>query len=124
MTLQDAIKHCHEVANSKCDECGKEHEQLAEWLTELAGFKDETPITKEWLSRYFDYFGTDENDQVWIQKEKLKNHCIYIYEMPEYRWNVKVEWFESIHWFEVQVLWQLRMFLTLCGLGDFVKQLK
>lgn len=37
MTLDEAIKHCHEVAE-KCEcncECGKEHLQLAEWLEEL-----------------------------------------------------------------------------------------
>lgn len=35
MTLDEAIKHCEEVADSKCDECGAEHRQLAEWLKEL-----------------------------------------------------------------------------------------
>jgi len=47
MTLDEAIKHCNEVAErleSKngyaytdvtCEECAKEHRQLAEWLKEL-----------------------------------------------------------------------------------------
>ena len=35
MTIDEAIKHCEEVADSKCDECGAEHRQLAEWLKEL-----------------------------------------------------------------------------------------
>lgn len=35
MTLNEAISHAKEVAASKCDECGKEHQQLAEWLAEL-----------------------------------------------------------------------------------------
>lgn len=53
MTLDEAIKHCEEVAHEKriesgecisvndlenaeaCYECGEEHKQLAEWLTEL-----------------------------------------------------------------------------------------
>lgn len=35
MTLDEAIKHCREVADKKCDDCGKEHLQLAEWLEEL-----------------------------------------------------------------------------------------
>ena len=50
-TLEEAIKHCHEKAEelresadlcmlgteirNECLECAKEHEQLAEWLTEL-----------------------------------------------------------------------------------------
>lgn len=39
MTLDEAIKHCEEVADSKCDECGTEHRQLAEWLRELKQLK-------------------------------------------------------------------------------------
>lgn len=53
MKLDEAIKHCHEKAKelrieaiegrsmypqkhkAECLECAKEHEQLAEWLTEL-----------------------------------------------------------------------------------------
>lgn len=53
MTIEEAIKHCEEVAHEKriesgecisvndlknaeaCYECGKEHKQLALWLTEL-----------------------------------------------------------------------------------------
>lgn len=37
MTLEEAIRHCKEVAieyeaKGECYECGKEHRQLAEWL--------------------------------------------------------------------------------------------
>lgn len=46
MTIDEAIKHCEEVAEEhtkynfyggyeSCDECAKEHRQLAEWLREL-----------------------------------------------------------------------------------------
>jgi hypothetical protein len=35
MKLSEAINHCKEVAKSKCDSCGAEHKQLAEWLIEL-----------------------------------------------------------------------------------------
>jgi hypothetical protein len=35
MNIEEAIKHCEDVANSKCNECGKEHQQLAIWLQEL-----------------------------------------------------------------------------------------
>ena len=34
MTLQEAIDHAREVA-SGCNECAKEHGQLADWLEEL-----------------------------------------------------------------------------------------
>lgn len=58
MTLDEAIKHCEEVAESKekqvkegawekdsntekrCIECAKEHRELAEWLKELKELKD------------------------------------------------------------------------------------
>ena len=46
MTLDEAIRHCEEVAEAhtkynsyggyeSCDECAADHRQLAEWLTEL-----------------------------------------------------------------------------------------
>ena len=35
MTLDEAIEHCEEVAKSKCNTCGEDHKQLAEWLKEL-----------------------------------------------------------------------------------------
>lgn len=51
MNLDEAIKHCIEVAEEhtkynfyggyeSCDECAKEHRQLAEWLRELKDYKD------------------------------------------------------------------------------------
>jgi len=58
MTLDEAIKHCEEKAKElsdkayaewgksmteeeayDCNECAREHEQLAEWLKELAGYR-------------------------------------------------------------------------------------
>ena len=39
MTIKEAIKHCEERAK-KCDECGKEHAQLAEWLNELLRYRE------------------------------------------------------------------------------------
>ena len=35
MTLDEAISHARDVANSGCSECNREHGQLSEWLTEL-----------------------------------------------------------------------------------------
>lgn len=41
MTLDEAIKHCEEVASS-CDNknCALDHKQLAEWLKELKMIKN------------------------------------------------------------------------------------
>ena len=41
MKLDEAIKHCKEVAKSKCDSCGAEHKQLAEWLIELKEYREQ-----------------------------------------------------------------------------------
>lgn len=35
MTLDEAILHAEEIANKGCDQCAKDHKQLAEWLKEL-----------------------------------------------------------------------------------------
>ena len=36
MSIDEAIKHAEEVAEEKrCEKCGEEHHQLAEWLKEL-----------------------------------------------------------------------------------------
>ena len=40
MTLDEAIQHAEEVANSKCDSCGAEHRQLANWLKELKDLRE------------------------------------------------------------------------------------
>lgn len=58
MTLEEAIRHCEEVAElnehiattfpedgpadiEKCAECADEHRQLAEWLKELKALREE-----------------------------------------------------------------------------------
>jgi len=61
MTIDEAIKHCKEVAeeneemcrieelmglglqNAEMMKCAREHKQLAEWLTELKQFKEQEP---------------------------------------------------------------------------------
>lgn len=48
MTLDEAIVHCEEVARKnldkgdvKCEKCAEQHLQLAKWLKELKGYKQE-----------------------------------------------------------------------------------
>ena len=44
MTIEEAIAHCKEISAANCNDCGNEHKQLAEWLTELLELRDkETP---------------------------------------------------------------------------------
>ena len=35
MDIQEAIQHCKDIASQGCNECAKEHMQLAAWLEEL-----------------------------------------------------------------------------------------
>lgn len=53
MTLDEAIKHCKEVANGRngCSDCKNEHLQLAKWLSELKRRKSNT-ITIEDLYQW------------------------------------------------------------------------
>ena len=45
MTLDEAIKHAEEVAEEKrCEKCGEEHRQLAEWLKELKQLRKQEKI--------------------------------------------------------------------------------
>ena len=54
MTIDEAIQHAEEVAEEhakynryggfeSCDECAKEHRQLAEWLKELKQLREQEP---------------------------------------------------------------------------------
>ena len=38
MTIDEAIEHCKNIKS--CDECKKEHQQIAEWLEELKAFRN------------------------------------------------------------------------------------
>ena len=43
MTLDESIKHCYKRAEEnriECEECAKEHEQLAGWLEELKRYRE------------------------------------------------------------------------------------
>ena len=41
MDIDEAIRHCKEEAiDNSCNQCGKDHEQLAKWLTELKEYRD------------------------------------------------------------------------------------
>ncbi len=39
--IDEAIQHCKEKAiENSCNQCGKDHEQLAKWLTELKEYRE------------------------------------------------------------------------------------
>lgn len=62
MTLDEAIKHCKEVAERECSECGEEHRILASWLTELQLRREADMIVSEDYERGF--------------KDGLKSECL------------------------------------------------
>jgi len=79
MTLDEAIKHCEEVADGmteqgKCTECAAEHRQLAEWLKELKQLREQTkwtPVSDAYPQaddEYKSFLVTDANGEVSIQK--------------------------------------------------------
>ena len=77
MTVDEAIKHCYNVANNKCDSCGAEHKQLASWLEEYKQLKYEVEYIKKnilsiplaerkerslfMVNRLVDLYGSDNN---------------------------------------------------------------
>ena len=45
MTIDEAIRHCEEVAEKMNDcECAADHRQLTEWLTELKELREENKV--------------------------------------------------------------------------------
>lgn len=56
MTLEEAIQHCEEVAASKCDACGDEHEQLAAWLRELRWRREAMDFARQYCNKMAEKF--------------------------------------------------------------------
>lgn len=61
MTREEAIKHCEEVAEKhtkynfyggyeSCDECAKDHRQLAKWLRELVHLRNITEYLRDMVT--------------------------------------------------------------------------
>lgn len=59
MTIEEAIKHAEEVASRKCDECGKQHQQLADWLKELVTVREKLKIAEDALDKIFNLVFVD-----------------------------------------------------------------
>ena len=62
MILEEAIKHCEEVAKEKCGACGAKHKQLAEWLREL-----------KWRRNAMNWMAQNVRDifDMWMKSNKL-----------------------------------------------------
>lgn len=129
MTLTEAIQHCKDVANiqhtfnkEEQRKCSAEHQQLATWLSELNGYKDKTYIEPDFLTRNgfekrtFDFLYCD--DVVEIVAQNIDKEAG--------DWRIEISYLDDGYpqTLDICTAGQLRMFLTLCGLEDFVKQLK
>lgn len=61
MTLDEAIQHCLEMAD--CTNCGREHLQLASWLTELKQLREVTNMEEKhgrWIKEPGEWHLNDE----------------------------------------------------------------
>lgn len=129
--LKDYIKKVCKESSEDIQKLDAENKKLKEELSRCraanadyltakteAAYKDKTLITEEWLQdNGFSASG-------WM---KIGDNVIRCYETGRARWFVSVDNDDrNFHeeFGRVKSLGQLRMFLTLCGLGDFVKQLK
>ena len=82
MTLDEAIKHCEEVADGmteqgKCEECAAEHRQLANWLKELKQLKEqefrEDAISRQAALDCLTATGLKKFDFILDARNKIKN---------------------------------------------------
>ena len=90
MTLDEAIRHCEEVAENRCDECGMEHRQLSEWLKELKerreadGEKNRTdnlPLSWEELKSM-------QGKPIWVEYEGYIPGWEIIKHIGIYKWTI------------------------------------
>lgn len=91
MTIDEAIKHCEEVAKKhtkyniyggfeSCDECADEHRQLAEWLKELKSLKEKDE------PKAVQYIGDGYADNAMVYDIALCPNCEYEFEEDSENW--------------------------------------
>ncbi len=120
--ISAAIQHCKTQAPRNCGVMYEQYTAVAEWLQELAAFKDKTPITEEWLQ--YRIGGTKDGKTG--EFVKMRDEVCFKYrEVSEGLWSVCIITFSNgrSNILNTKTRGQLRMFLTLCGLGDLANQL-
>lgn len=111
MTLDSAIAIAREGAKNKYDAAGKDCQQFAGWLQELAGFKDSTPITDGWLETHnfkggkLPYFIYDKEAYVHMERSKGK-------------WLARNGLGKNKNSALIETRGQFRMFLAICGMAE------
>lgn len=120
--LQMAIDHFQQQAPRNCGVMYEQYTAVAEWLQELAAFKDETPITEKWLYHNFplcaNYCHFFNGDDFYLKINRTIGE-IHFVEVEN-----KIDGKDYHHECVIKTIGQFKMFLTLCGQGDFANQLK
>ena len=78
MTSKEAIKHCYEVLerNDLCEECKKEHLQLAHWLERLEKLEEENASLQNVNVELI-----KENSKLLIENERLDTILVTLEEL-------------------------------------------
>ena len=116
--LQMAIDNFQQQAPRNCGVMYEPYMAVVKWLQELQGFNDEKPINTMWLQAN----GFNESGFV-----KIGDSLIRCYATGRNRYFASVDNDErNFHeqFGRIKTIGQFKMFLTLCGVQDFVKQLK
>ncbi len=79
MTLDEAIQHAQEIADKGCDQCAKDHQQLAEWLTELKNRREEDTNSAKSMQLL-------HNDKRLCSIYNIKDGDILYYNINDDRW--------------------------------------
>jgi len=126
MTLEQAIEEMQGFAKETPMFVGSpKAAKIAEWLQELAAFKDKTPITNEFLE-FIGFKRENMIDPYHKGEISIQKVCQGI---PNWTWECVCPKGES--WTQdltdtvfIKTIGELRMFLALCGLDDLANQLK
>lgn len=137
-TIQQAIAQCKEFAKETKIFAGDPHAaKIAEYLQELAAFKDKTPITEKWLAKNdFVLHEVDVPDHEFANLCRDKDYHLYCDDCVEISaelrdeeagiWSMKITFLDHGDTEELNIctLGQFRMFLAICGLDNIVKKFK
>lgn len=120
-TIDNAISDMRMFAQETNMFVGDPHAaKIADWLQELADFKDETPITPEWLTEKFG----EPNNCTWLYSPDGDTDEIEVKEISVSIYLVTVNDLEFGLYSDQMCLCtrgQLRQFLSIGGTVEFVK---
>jgi hypothetical protein len=120
--IQAAIDHFQQQAPRNCGVMYEQYTAVAEWLQELASYKDKTYIEPNFLTRNgfekreYDYLYCD--DAVEISAQCIDDEAGV--------WRIEIAYLDSGYpqTLDICTVGQLRMFLVICGLDNIVEFFK